>query len=65
MIISKKLGIYKFPHKLPKNLRLRILANQEKLRKSENVIELNPSAKPYSQMENFVNTRKKSLKNRN
>ena len=46
MIISKKLGIYKFPHKLPKNLRLRILANQEKLRKSENFIELNPSAKP-------------------
>ena len=38
VIISYKYGIYKLPHELPNNLRLRILGNQEISGKSHRVI---------------------------
>ena len=44
MIISNKHGIYKLPHALSNGLRLRILGNQEGSEKSQNFIELIPSA---------------------
>ena len=43
-IISNKHGIYKLPHKLLIDLKLRILGNKEILGKSQNFIELQPSA---------------------
>ena len=64
-IISNKHGIYELPHKLPKDLRLRILRNQTKSGKSQNVIELQSSAQSSSQNKNFVDTGKKPPKNRN
>ena len=39
-IISNKQGVYKLPHKLPNDLRLRILANKEKSGESPNLLEL-------------------------
>ena len=47
------------------DLRLGILGNQEKSRKSENPIERQPSVHSPYQNENFVNTSKKPLKSRN
>ena len=44
VIISNKHGIYKLPHALSNDLRLRILGNQEGSEKSQNFIELIPSA---------------------
>ena len=64
-IISNKHGIYELSHELPNDLRLRILGNWKISRKSQNFIELLPSAQPYYQNENFVNTTKKPVKNRN
>ena len=43
VIISNKHGIYEFPDKLQNNLRLRILGNQDILRRSQIFIELQPS----------------------
>ena len=40
VIISNKHGIYELPHKLPNDLRLRILGNWERSGKSQNIIEL-------------------------
>ena len=54
-------GIYELPHKLPKDIRLGILENFEISGKSQNLIELKPSAQSSSQNENFVNTSKKLL----
>ena len=65
VIISSKHGIYELPHEFLNNLRLRILGNYKISVKSQNVIELQPSAQPYSQNKNFVNTSKKPMKNRN
>ena len=38
-IITYKYGIYELPHELPNDLRLRILGNQKKSKKSENFME--------------------------
>ena len=62
VIISNKHGIYKLPHELPNDLRVRILGNQEKLRRSQIFIELWPSVQSSSQNENFVNTSEKMFK---
>ena len=48
-----------FPHELPNDLTLRSSGNWEMSRKSQNFIKLKPSAQPYSQNKNFVNTSKK------
>ena len=61
---SNKHGIQELPHKLPNDLKLRILGNWETSR-SQNFIELQPSAQSSSQNENFVDTSKKMLENRN
>ena len=55
--ISNKHGIYELPHELPDNFRLSILKNQQISEKSQNFMELYPSA--------LVNISKKMLKNRN
>ena len=62
MIISNKHGIYKLPHRLPNDLRLRLLGNWEISGKSQNFIELLPSDQSSSKNENFVNTSKNLLK---
>ena len=36
---SNKQGVYELHHKLPKNLRLKILGNKEKSGKSQNLLE--------------------------
>ena len=46
MIIRNKHGICELPQKLPNNLRLKNLGNQEVSRKPQNLIELQPSAQP-------------------
>ena len=61
---SNKRGIQELRHKLPNDLKLRIFGNQETSR-SQNFIELQPSAQSSSQNENFVDTSKKLLENRN
>ena len=40
VIIGNKRGIYELPHELPNDLRLRKLGNWERLRKSQNDVEL-------------------------
>ena len=65
MITSNKHNIYELPHELPNDLRLRILENQEIWKRSQNFIELWSSAQSSYQNDNFVNTSKKLLKNRN
>ena len=52
------------PQELPNDLRLRILGNWEISGKSQNFIELLPSAQSSSRNESFVSTSKNSLKNR-
>ena len=64
-IITYKHGIYELPHKLPNNLRLRILGNKKILGKCLNLIEWEPCAKSLCENKNFFNTREKFLKNRN
>ena len=44
MTISNKQDIYKLPHELPNNLRLRILGNYKISGKSQNFIEWKPGA---------------------
>ena len=39
-IVSNKHDLYKLPHKLPNNLRLKILENQEISGESQNFLEL-------------------------
>ena len=53
LIISNKYGIYELPHKLSNDLRLRILGNLEISGKSQNFLELQPSAQSSSQNENL------------
>ena len=57
--------MHEFPHELMNNLRFRILGNTGKLGKSQNVIELLPSAHSSSRNGNFASTSKNLLKNRN
>ena len=65
MINSNKHDSYELPHELPSNLRLRILRNYKISRKFQTFTELQPSAHSSSQNENFINTSKKLLGNRN
>ena len=58
LIISTKYGIYELSHELPND-------NLEIPGKSQNFIELYPSAQSSFQNENFVNTSKKLPRNRN
>ena len=58
VIISNKHGIYELPHELPNDFKLRILRNQDILRKSQNLTESQPSAQSFSQNENSVNISK-------
>ena len=51
---SNKHGIYEFHYELSNNLRLRIIGNYEISRKSQNFIELKPSAQSFSKNKNFV-----------
>ena len=64
-IITYKHGIYDLPHKLPNNLRLRILGNEKISRKCLNFIEWEPSTQSLCENKNVVNTREKFSKNRN
>ena len=59
MRLFDKDGMYELPNELPNGFRLRKLGNSKK---SQNFIELKPSAQPYFQNENFVNTSKKLRK---
>ena len=61
VIINNKHSIYK----LPNNLRLRILGNQEILRRSQMFVELQSRAHSSPQNEYFVNTSGKLFKNWN
>ena len=58
VIINNKHGIYELPHELSNDLSLRILGNQERLGKSQNFIELLPSASPKNKK--FVASSKKT-----
>ena len=64
-IITNKHGIFELPHELPNDLRLRIFGNYESSGKSQNLIELSPSAQSSHQNKNFAATSKKLLKYRN
>ena len=57
--------MHEFPYELINNLRFRILGNTGQLGKSQNVIELLPSAHSSSRNGNFASTSKNLLKNRN
>ena len=66
MIISNKHDIYELPHELPNDLSLsRILGNWEISGKSQNFKEFKPSLQSSPRNENFLNTRRTVLKNRN
>ena len=62
VIISNKHGVHELPHELPDNLKLRISGNKENLGKSQNLLELQTSAKTISQNEIFFNASKNSRK---
>ena len=51
-------------HELPNDLRLSMLGNKERSGKSQNFIELLPTAQSFSQNENLVRTSKNLLKKR-
>ena len=55
-IISNRHTIYELPKELPNDLRLKILGNEEVSAKSQNFIDLWPSAQRCSRNDNFVNT---------
>ena len=57
VIISNKNGI----NELPNDIRLRILGNQERLIRSQILLELQPSARSFSQNENFVQYKQKTV----
>ena len=61
MIINNKHGIHELPHELSNDLRLRILENQEILKRCQIFIEFWPSAQSSSQNGIFVNTSKKNV----
>ena len=63
-IITYEHGIYKLPHELLNDLRLRILGSYEISGKCLNFIEWYPSVQSPYQNENFVNPSKKLLKKR-
>ena len=65
MIISNKHGIYMLPYDLKKDVRMRILGNQEISGKSQNFKELLPNVWSPSRNGNLVITIKNLLKNRN
>ena len=65
MIISNRHCIYKLPNNLKKDIRMRILGNQENSGKSQNFIGLLPNAWSLSRNGNLVSTIKNLLKNRN
>ena len=65
MIITIKHGIYELPYELSNDLRFRILGNQGISGKSQNFIELKPSAQSCPENRSFVNTCKIPPKNRN
>ena len=54
--------MYEFHYELPNNLRLRIIGNYEISGKSQNFIELKPSAQSFSKNKNFVNWQKTAEK---
>ena len=60
--ISNKNGICKFLHWLLNDSRLKILENLVILRKSQNCLELLPTAQSSSYNQGFVSTSKKFLK---
>ena len=60
-IISDKHGIFELPHELWNDLKLRILENQERSRKSQNVAEWWSSVQSSCQNQSFVKTSKKTL----
>ena len=62
VIITYKNGMYKLPHNLPNDLKLRILGNQEISGKCLNFIESQPSAQSPRQNKSFVNISRKLLK---
>ena len=64
-IVTYKDGIYELSHELPNDLRLRILRNLEILGNCLNFTEWWPSPQSSSQYENFVNTSRKLLGNKN
>ena len=64
-IICNKHGIYELSHELLKDLRSRTLRSYEGSGIPQDFTELYPSAQPSFRNENFVNTSKKPLKNRN
>ena len=65
MIVSNKHSIYKLPHELLNDFRLRILRNWESSGKSQNFIELQPSAQSSHQTQFSLDTSSKMLKNIN
>ena len=62
-IITYKRGIYEFPHELLNDLRLKILGNDEILRKYLNLMDWWSSAQSACQNENFLNSKKIVQKN--
>ena len=62
MIVSNKHSICKLPHELPNNFRVRILPNWESSGKSQNFIELQPSAQSPHQTQPSPDTSSKMLK---
>ena len=66
VIIINKHGICKLPHELPEDLiKTEDFRKIENIRKTSKIHRIKPSAKSSSQNENFVNTSKRLLKNRN
>ena len=62
VIISIRIDIYELSHEFLNDLRLRILGNYETAEKSQNVMELLPSAQSSPRNESFVDTSKNLLK---
>ena len=58
LVSSTKNLVYKFPHELPNNLRLRMLGNQEIIKKSQIWLVSYSSAQPVSQKLKFSNSSK-------
>ena len=65
LIINKKHGLYELPHKLQKDLRIRILQNKKKSANSPKLIELWPISQTSTQGKVFSILAKKLLRNYN
>ena len=63
-LYSNKHGMYQFPHKLPNDIRFRILESQEISEISQNFVEVQPSAQTFLQIGSVVSTGIKLLRNR-